>query len=93
MWGKNSIKTSILQMVDKANRRFLKTQPPVQAYRNYMDEVAPNSEGKRESIVSYFRVQKSLAVWLLRVEKWDGVRKYCMVFIQISEKTDDIEVC
>lgn len=83
--------TSILQMVDKANKGLLK--PNHRAYRKYIDEVAPNSEEKRQSIVSYFRVQKSLAVWLFRIEKWDGVRKYCRAFNQTSVKTDDIEVC
>lgn len=57
-----------------------------------MDEVAPNSEEKRQSAL-YFRVQESLPVWLFRVEKWDRVRKYCVAFIQTSVKTDDTEVC
>lgn len=77
---------------DGQSQQILKNQTTCQACRKYMDDMAPNSK-KSQSVVLYFRVQKSLAVWLFRVEKWDRVRKYCMVIIQTSVKTDDIEVC
>lgn len=77
----------------QSQQEILKKPTTCHTYRKFMDEVAPNSDEKRQSVVLNFRVQKSLAVWLFRVEKWAGVRKYCMVFIQTKVKTDDIEVC
>lgn len=55
-----------------------------------MDEVASNSDGKRQSAALSFRMQKYLAVWLFKVEKWDGVKKNCIVFIKTNVKTDDV---
>lgn len=56
---------SISQILDKANRRFEKTQPPARHIESTWMRWLQNSEEKRQSVVLNFRLQKffgSLAI-------------------------------
>lgn len=76
----------------QSQEEILENATTYRLYRKYMDEVAPNSEKKRQSVVLYLRVQKSLVVWLFRVGKWAQDEKILYGFHSSHVKTDEIEV-